>query len=77
MIKEMEKINVVPLPDVVLEEILVMQSTKKTWNQRSRAATILGMWVIEMEKQLSEFDKEFSSMRDEFLRSVETLTGGT
>ena len=77
MIKEMEKINVVPLPDVVLEEILVMQSTKKTWNQRSRAATSLGMWVIEMEKQLSEFDKEFSSMRDEFLRSVETLTGGT
>ena len=50
MIKEMEKINVVPLPDVVLEEILVMQSTKKTWNQRSRAATVLGMWVMEMEK---------------------------
>lgn len=77
MIKEMEKINVVPLPDVVLEEILVMKSTLKTWNQRSRSATILGMWVMEMEKQLSDFDKEFSSMRDEFLRSVETLTGGT
>ena len=61
-----------PLPDNMKELVMTMESSKATWHDRARAATLIGCYVMQMEESLSKFDQEFQEMRKEFVTSMTT-----